>query len=310
MDKYIQDICEVIRNGEMENTYKMVWIRSIVETCVLEPSIKTIHFDNLSRKIFGYYWNQTIFFDLEQSPNPKKRPEIYQIVFDEIERYRSRFGFQPKWFSRIENQLEVPVKKISSVLTKDVCWRFPKVGNKTYNLYELNKQNRTVTLLYPEKLQEYSRILFDLINYRWSQKLEEFNHSPRISKKVRGTDRETIKRTSLNKFKKYLDIENPNHTCFYTGQRIDDKNLSIDHVIPWSYLFSDDLWNLVYVDRSVNSLKSNHIPDETTIGRLEKRNVQLSKLVKNQSMTDKNIDELNLSISEGLVRKFWVGCLG
>lgn len=107
-----------------------------------------------------------------------------------------------------------------------------------------------------------------------------------------------------------MDIENPNHTCFYTGQRIDDENLSIDHVIPWSYLFSDDLWNLVYVDRSVNSLKSNHIPDETTIGRLEKRNVQLSKLVEKHCMTDKNIDELNLSISEGLVRKFWIGCLG
>ena len=54
MDKYIQDLCEVIRDGDMENTYKMVWIRSLVETCVLEPSLKTIHFDNLSKKIFGY----------------------------------------------------------------------------------------------------------------------------------------------------------------------------------------------------------------------------------------------------------------
>jgi len=310
MDKYIQDICEVIRSGEMENTYKMVWIRSIVETCVLEPSIKIIHFDNLSRKIFGYYWNQTIFFDLEQSPNPNKRPEIYQIVFEEIERYRSRFGFQPKWFSRTESQLEIPVNKISSVLTKDVCWRFPKVGNKTYDLYELNKPDRTVTLHHPEKIKEYSRILFDLINYRWSQKLEEFNHSPRISKKVRGTDRETIRRTSLSKFKKYLDIENPDRTCFYTGQKIKDKNLSIDHVIPWSYLFSDDLWNLVYVDKSVNSSKSNHIPNESTIQRLEQRNLQLSKLIEKRGMTDKNTDELNLSISEGLVKKFWVGCLG
>lgn len=73
MDKYIQDLCEAIRDGDMENTYKMVWIRSLVETCVLEPSLKTIHFDNLSKKIFGYYWNQTIYFDLEQCPSPQKK---------------------------------------------------------------------------------------------------------------------------------------------------------------------------------------------------------------------------------------------
>ena len=29
MDQYIQDLCEVIQNGDMENTYKMVWIRSL-----------------------------------------------------------------------------------------------------------------------------------------------------------------------------------------------------------------------------------------------------------------------------------------
>ena len=45
MGKYIRDLCEVIRDGDMENTYKMVWIRSLVETCVLEPSLKTIDFD-------------------------------------------------------------------------------------------------------------------------------------------------------------------------------------------------------------------------------------------------------------------------
>mgnify|MGYP001263060613 FL=1 len=310
MDPYIKDLCEAIQNGEMENTYKMVWIRSIVETCVLEPSLQTIHFDKLSKKIFGYYWNQTIYFDLEQSPNPQKRPEIYQIVVEEIERYRSKYGYQPQWFSRIENKVDVPNKKISSILTKDVCWRFPKVGGTTYNLYDLDKKNRTISLFNPNLLVDYSKVLFDLINYRWTQKLEEFNHSPRISKKVRGTDREDIKRSPLTKYKKYLDLENPEHICFHTGKKIEDENLSIDHVLPWSYLFSDDLWNLVYVDRSFNSSKGNQIPSEETINKLEKRNLILMEKVNSIGMLDKNIEELQLSITDGLVKKFWVGCQG
>ena len=122
MDQYIEDLCEVIQNGIMENTYKMVWIRSIVETCVLDPSSTEIHFDQLSQKIFGYYWNQTIYFDLKQSPNPKKKPEIYQIVVEEINRYQTQFGYQPVWFSRIEDELTIPIQRISSVLKKDVCW--------------------------------------------------------------------------------------------------------------------------------------------------------------------------------------------
>lgn len=310
MDPYIKDLCEVIQNGDMENTYKMAWIRSIVETCVLETSSKKIHFDQLSQKIFGYYWNQTIYFDLEQGPNPNKRPEIYQLVVEEIKRYRSQYGYQPQWYSRIENKVDVPIRKISSVLKKDVCYRFPKVSGKTYDFYDLNKADRTISVHCPHLIGEYSKILFDVINYRWTQKLEDFNHSPRISKKVRGTDREDIKRSSLTKFKKYLDIENPEHICFHTGNRIEDKNLSIDHVIPWSYLFYDDLWNLVYVDRSYNSSKGNQIPSEETVNKLENRNLTLMKKIKSKGLFDKYIDELELSITDGLVKKFWVGCQG
>ena len=310
MDQYIKDLCEVIQNGDMENTYKMVWIRSIVETCVLNPNSTEIHFDELSQKIFGYYWNQTIFFDLEQSPNPKKRPEIYQIVVEEINHYRTQFGYQPIWFSRIENKLNIPLQRLSSVLKKDVCWRFPKVGKTTYDLYHLDKSNRTIKVYRPDLIRKYSNVLFDLINYRWTQKLEEFNHAPRISKKVLGTDRERIKRSSLAKFRKYLDLENPNHICFITGEEIDEKNLSIDHVIPWSYLFSDDLWNLVYVDKSYNSSKGNKVPSEHMIDKLEGRNLRLLEKIHQTTMSDKDTTDLKLSIENGLVKKFWIGCQG
>ena len=83
MEPYITHLTTVIRNTDMNNTYKMVWVRSIVETCVLNPFIEIIPFDELAPKIFGYYWNQTIFFDLEQGPNLRKRPKIHQIVLEQ-----------------------------------------------------------------------------------------------------------------------------------------------------------------------------------------------------------------------------------
>ena len=236
----------------MENTYKMVWIRSIVESCVLDPKNSLIHFDQLSEKIFGYYWNQTIYFGLKQCLNPNKLPKIYQIVLEEIGRYQGKFGNKPEWFSRVRNRVPVPLSFISNVLKTDVCWRFPKLNGEHFDIYELDKNKKTISVKYPELIKEYSDILFELINYRWTQKLEEFNHSPRISKKVLGTDRERVRRGSLSKFRKYLDLENPHRICFFTNRPLSDQELSIDHLLPWSYLYSDDVWNLVYVERGYN----------------------------------------------------------
>ncbi|MEH6944136.1 hypothetical protein [Bacillus sp. JJ722] len=55
-------------------------------------------------------------------------------------------------------------------------------------------------------IKEYSDILFTVINYRWTQMLEGFNYSPRISRKVRAIDENNIKRASLKKFHQHLDL--------------------------------------------------------------------------------------------------------
>ena len=288
----------------MENTYKMSWVRSITEYLITNPNDDTIHFDDLSPLIFKYYWNQIIFFDLKQSPSPNKPPVICQIVKNEIDKQQSAM---PVLFTRIENRIEIPIKQISDVLKIDVSHRFLKLGSEDFEIYDLNKKNRTLLIKEPDIFRKYADILFELINYRWTQKLEDFNSSPRISKKVRGTDREEIKRGNLSKFKKYLYLENPERRCFITQELISDDE-SVDHVIPWSYLYSDDIWNLVLVKKGANSSKSNKIPEEELINKLEQRNEKLLELTEYES--DKQIEELRLAIQNDYVRKFWTGCRG
>ena len=309
MNTYIKDLTTIIRDCSMDNTYKMSWIRSIVEYSTKNPSVTKVHFNDLSPLIFKYYWNQTIFFNLEQGSNPNKKPEIYQLVINEINRYQEQNNFQPVFYTRVKDKINVDVKKISKTLKQDVSWRFQDVGKKKYDIYNLNLDDLTIEIHHPEILKEYSDILFELINYRWTQQLEKFNSSPRISKKVNGSDRENIKRGGLSKFKKYLDIENPNHICFISGEKI-DNDLSIDHVIPWSYLFSDDVWNLVYVKKTENSSKSNRIPNEEVILKLEKRNQELYTKMKEIGLNDTRFKELELSIQKDYVREFWYGCRG
>ena len=307
MDPYIKNLTYVIQNTDMTTSYKMVWIRSIIEICKEKPNLNLISFDEISKKTFEIYWNQTFFFELVQGSNPNQKPVIYQIVSEEIENYKKNFDHQPKFYSKVKKHVNVPVKKISNELKKYVSHLFQKVGNKKYKIYELDLKKRTVRPFYPILIQDYFELLSDVISYRWVRFLEDFNDSRRISKKMKGIDLQNLKRdTQLKKFWKYLDLENPHRICFHTNEPIVEGKISVDHVIPWSYLFSDDIWNLVYVDKNENSSKNNKIPNENTIKKLEKRNENLFKLMTEKFPNDKPTYELGLSIKLKLVNKYWI----
>lgn len=139
--------------------------------------------------------------------------------------------------------------------------------------------------------------------------LEGFNYSPRISRKVRAIDEDNIKRSSLKKFHKYLDLmfEDGQRKCFYCGEVIDSNDVSVDHVIPWSYMFSDDLWNLVYCHKGENSQKSNRLPSKEDIIRLENRNVLLLDRMEPKS---RDYDQLQIAVEKDYIKKFWTSFKG
>lgn len=310
MNDYIKDICKIITHGKMENTYKMSWIRSIVETCEKCPKEK-IHFDELSPLIFKYYWNQCIYFNLRQSPNYKKKPEIIQLVEEEIRKYTNRFGSRPRRFVEVQDEITIPTSKISTRLKYDVCHRFLNLDKIKLNIYEYDLVKRIIRIPYPEVIKDHSEILYPLINYRWVKKLEEVDGSPRLTKKIIGVDRDgEPKRNNLKSFRRYLDLVNPDRICFVSGKKIDEGDLSIDHLIPWSYMYSDDLWNLVYVSSSVNSSKGNRLPEEKFIQKLEKRNKRLLEMMDSTNLYDSNYDELKLSIEKDFLRHHYIGFKG
>lgn len=112
---------------------------------------------------------------------------------------------------------------------------------------------------------------FDFINANVSilnnfQKLEWVaylqKNNPNVPAIIYKTE-PPLRRSSLAKTKKYWDKfiqENDNEKCIYTGQQLVLLKPSIDHFLPWSFVCHDRLWNLVPVNASVNSSKSNNLP--------------------------------------------------
>ncbi len=115
-----------------------------------------------------------------------------------------------------------------------------------------------------------------MANYFWARFLESCNRlAPHIISKV---ERMGFERTSL---KKYLSIllEIGGSRCFYCNEALDNINLHIDHVIPWSFLLEDFLWDLVIACSRCNLNKRDWLPDRQYIDLLIMRNAQQREIV-------------------------------
>ncbi|CUN11709.1 HNH endonuclease [Turicibacter sanguinis] len=331
MNQYLKDLSSLIINCNFDNTYKMAWAKSIVEIIselhleeMEADSEIEIDFERIAQKFIQYYWNQSAYFDLLQGSNIKKQPEILTHTKNLIEAYYTHIGDRkaqnfikvlPFKSEDLNHQYQLTLKETVKVLKQDVCWRFKNLNGKTIDIYRLDKPNGKIFFRqeHGHFIKENSLLLLQLINYRWTQMLETFNVSPKIAMKVRVTnDNVEIKRASLKKYRTYLDLEFKDREirCFYCGDIIPENEISLDHVIPWSYMYSDDLWNLVYCHKSENSMKQATLVDEEIILKVEERNKRLLRLLEEKGIDDKNVQELKLSLEKSWLKQFWMSYRG
>lgn len=322
MDFYIQEWVEVIEGGKNTNTYKPAFAKALLE-CIsanryffINPDTAMVDFLDIAECMIRYYWNQLFFFKLRQQPGDKV-PVVYQCVNALIEKYKelrqtSIACWADEGLKYIKDKAgtsfyETFLKKAALTLNKDVAYRLPIVNGIEYPIYSFNKKDSSKLYLKREeidKLKEFSSILIPLINYRWSLLLEKYNNSPNILLKVKNTSNNSIHRNDLSEFKNFLvknEFLNQKPIDFYSGILIPEKEISVDHVIPWSFLYRDDIWNLVLTTRSNNSIKSNNKPNEAIIYNLEKRN----KILYGKLPDGKYKASLKEAIDCGLVRSYY-----
>ncbi|MCF8011641.1 MAG: HNH endonuclease [Clostridiales bacterium] len=93
---------------------------------------------------------------------------------------------------------------------------------------------------------------------------------------LRGDGRNPFSQTA-----KEFVIEYQENRCFYCGQVLDNKNTDkkprADHFIPWVFIKSSNIENLVYACNNCNSNKSNRLPTTSIFNNLLQRNVPKSK---------------------------------
>lgn len=314
MDNYIKKWFGILNGMSNDNTYKLAWGRAIIESIVFDEGVINgkhyrIHFDTISAHMLKYYWNQCFFFNLKQSANQAHPPVVVQLTYKLIDHYKDKYSNIPIWFDKAKSAiqkdiLENTIHDISTVLTENVSWRFKIIESETIEIYYLNRKERYIELLIEEieNIKAYNEILIQLFNYKWAQLLEKYNTQPRIVSKIKGSSDNQLKRNNLSKYKDILLLLYKDEIKdFYTDEPIKPEDISVDHFIPWSYMHSDDLWNLVITSKSRNSSKSNRPPTKDYVLKLEERNRKLLEVI--QDVNQK--EELMESLEHHYITKFY-----
>ena len=88
------------------------------------------------------------------------------------------------------------------------------------------------------------------------------NHNPEVPGLIYKLAPMDEKMRKLNNVRKLwegiLDVSEVRDV--FTDQPVVSKQYDVDHFIPWSFVMNDELWNLMPMDSSLNSSKSNRLP--------------------------------------------------
>lgn len=273
-----------------QNTYKFALGRVILEEYRGDACISLIA---IARKFADYYYKNHIVFKLRETNNPVQEPTATLILRKLI---KEKYGDHPPP-NRLTKKFRVvfagkllnpPPKLGRSAFTYVLpCWQgatrnvrgyydYPPEGSNDFFSYSRDEGYIDLKASFIKTIEKHRSILLSLVILEWGRFLEKFNQTPNLISKLSG--KKPTRR--LSKFRTIF-LQTPTmraKTCHLCGSLISEKDLTLDHIIPFDYVYSDELWNLVPAHRACNSKKGASVGSVQMVNRLIARNRLLWEL--------------------------------
>jgi 5-methylcytosine-specific restriction endonuclease McrA len=271
----------ILTKGKKDNTYKFALARSLIDYCykkdisdlkkkVVKNESELIEFQTLSKDFLKYYWHQILKYKIKQNFNSEKPPLVVNIIKNIFEK-----NYNPKdTFRDVEmhqkDSIILAENKIAKVCFREVIPKFHNIpnGNDKSNeiFYEQRKNSISVKPQAMLFFRENYVLLYKTVILEWSKFLEKINRGlPMLISKI---ETDEIRRSSPEI--PYKILRKHFNTCFYCKNSLstERKNVHVDHFIPWSYVFENEIWNLVLACEGCNNDKRDSLyPIERIIER-------------------------------------------
>lgn len=286
-------------------SYKLFWFKAILHEVKLGKNILT--FRELIERMIVDAWYMVSEYKLNLGPSDNLEKTVLHIA--------NTTQFRPTekeevLLTYLRESNDKDLLKLMKVLSQNVPYRlqaplFPvddaKPWYKTKAMADyINIQDGIMYViehngpfnsriiiddLWMDYLKSNLGILTGWTDYNLITYLQRRNPTvPGISEKIYPPQERKL--TLATNYWKYM-ISQGDVRDIYTGTELIGKNISIDHFVPWSYIANDELWNLIPTLKSVNSSKSNNLPDwDTYFGRLAHAEYRAYQMVNNDEKAE------------------------
>ena len=260
-------------------SYKLFWFKAILHE--VGQGKAAISFRELIERMIVDAWYMVSEYKLNLGPADTLEKTVLYIAEKE--------NFLPTekeevLLSYLHTSEDKTLKGFMKVLSQNVPYRLQaplistpdsKLWYRTKAISEyINSQNGIMYLiehngsldnriiideLWMEYLQSNLGILVGWTDFNLITYLQRRNPTvPGISDKIYPPQERKL--TAATNYWKYIINKGPVRDI-YSDVELTTHGLSIDHFVPWSYVASDELWNLIPTPKSINSSKSNNLPD-------------------------------------------------
>ena len=281
----------ILEGGARDTTYKFALARALLELSsewVKEGhrGPRTVEYDELARRFLRYYWHQECVFHIRQHHHKEKEAAVIRAIRDnpggDAAAARGDFDaldgdykqgavrdIRRDVFGRAKSKKSNVVPKFQKVKIGGCAQLIP-----AFYTFDDEKGTLTVGAAACRFLAANYSVLLDAVTLRWARYLEGANGGlPGLIAKIEAARARPPSRNSTFIRSAADAVYRKDKRCFYCSCRLRRKDVEMDHVIPWSFLFDDHLWNLVPACGGCNGRKGRSLPDRRTYALLERRNV-------------------------------------
>ncbi|SDP45765.1 HNH endonuclease [Mucilaginibacter sp. OK268] len=267
------------------NSYKFYWFLAILDH-VAERNDPFISMEELSLRMLSSVWYPLDYFKLSFG----KQDSFRNLAISVSSYMRVDNSLNaPTLMWQIENKLPEEIaynikRSIKETLKRWVTYRFlsPFFNNQLRGTRDQQVNNIIEKLTNEERLKHYTpyRIVPNgiILSEKWIEyfKVHQYIlkgfiswHLVRFLQKNNPGVVGLSEKLEKPKFRDLKDAKvfwskylfSSEVSCVYCSRLIPKTGFSLDHFIPWSYVAHDQLWNIIPTIKSVNSSKSDALPN-------------------------------------------------
>lgn len=289
-------------------TYKYYWFISILDLFVLRNKEK-MNIWEIIAEMMGNAWYPIHYFHLsfgKMDSLDKQVRLLHEMTNMPISESKNDVVKHI-----LDNPDQRRMKQVMRVFTQNVPFRFLRPWIDTSDdremarrsasfendcLYSLTKDGDdwviTINPVWHEYLRKNYSILSDFAYWNLVGFIQARNPNvPNIPNKLI----KPIERNSLSKqrtfWNKVIDSQG-GIRCIYTGKLLAVGDYDLDHFIPWSFVAHDQIWNLMPADSSINSSKSNKLPDlNIYLCKLAEEHQKAVRIIYDKNPNDKLLED-------------------